>query len=248
MDRSRAGMIDLHTHILPGVDDGASTLEEALYLTELLEKQHVKGAVCTPHFNPVSISLQEFVGKRNAAQSRMKDSRITLYMGSETFLHKFLFYYSDLADLCIENTRYLLLELPYEAKWKFEVFQQLETLLRYYDLLPVIAHIERYPAVRRKEEEIRHLREIGCLIQTNTGSLFDRQIHKQIFHWMEKGYIDVLGSDCHNTTSRPPVISDALALLDEKFGEEYTESLIQNGDTVIKGIKLRQVKKSYEIS
>jgi protein-tyrosine phosphatase len=180
----------------------------------------------------------------------MIDSKITLIAGSETMLHDYLFHYSDLSELCIENTRYLLLELPYTKKWDSKIYNKIRNLIIYYDILPIIAHIERYPAVIRSKKNIIKLIKTGCVIQANTDSIKgkkQKKQKKQLFRYIKKGYIDVLGSDCHNMAYRPPIISDAFEIIIQKFGDRFLDRLIYNADCIINGITLRQVIKNYEI-
>ncbi|MHB8130251.1 MAG: CpsB/CapC family capsule biosynthesis tyrosine phosphatase [Mobilitalea sp.] len=239
-------MIDLHTHILPNIDDGASSVEEALILTELLYKEDIKIAVCTPHFDPAQTALQEFIRKRATAMALMKASRVKLILGSETVLHEYIFHYTELNELCIGNTRYLLLELPFDNKWDTTVYESLEKLIIHYDLIPIIAHIERYKAVKKNDKGIQKLIKMGCVIQINTSSIIDKQSRDKVIHYMKHGYIDVLGSDCHNIKKRPPIITNALNKITQELGVKYCEELNQNAECIVKGLEIRK-KKTYII-
>lgn len=239
-------MIDLHTHILPNIDDGANTVEEALILTELLFKENIKIAVCTPHFDPTKTALQEFIRMRTIAMALMKASKVRLISGSETVLHEYLFHYSNLNELCIGNTRYLLLELPFEKKWNATVYELLEKLITYYDLIPIIAHIERYKAVKKNLKCIETLIKMGCVIQLNTSSIIDKKSSNQAIRYMKNGYIDVLGSDCHNIKKRPPIITTALNRVILKLGVKYTDEFNYNAECIVNGIEIRK-KKTYII-
>ena len=239
-------MIDLHTHLLPSLDDGAVDREEALKMTEALHEQNITAAVCTPHFDPSQIGLEKFIEKRTYALTQMRTSKLRLIPASETVLHEYLFHYPDLSKLCIENTKYLLLELPFQKKWDAELFETLNSLITYYDLIPIIAHIERYPAVKKQKKMIKRLMEAGCIIQLNTSSILEKRTRKKAFNYMEKGYIDVLGSDCHDMQKRPPVMNMAVNQIKQKFGFGYCEKLEYNAECIINGIELRK-KKSYII-
>jgi len=230
-------MIDLHTHILPGIDDGAGSLEEALRMTQELYKQEVRMAVCTPHYDATKSSLQDFVERRSNAIALMKDSKITLISGSETTLNDYLFHYPELSQLCIGNTRYLLVELPFSKKWEENVYGLLEKLLGYYNLIPVIAHIERYPAA--KIATVRRLNGMGCLLQVNTASLLDKKSWYRAAVYMRHGLIDVLSSDCHNMSTRPPIITDAYEKVRLKLGSSYCNRYRNNAEDMIHGRELR---------
>jgi len=239
-------MIDLHTHLLPNIDDGASSLKEALEMTESLYAQGIRKAACTPHFDPTKSSLQEFVMKRTFAMDCMNASKVALLSGSETVLDDYLFHYPNLSELCIEHTRYLLLELPFGIKWDKYVYEKTKQLLTYYEVIPIIAHIERYESVIKSVKCIQKLIELGCVIQLNTSSIIDRKSRHQALQYIKHGYIDVLGSDCHNMTRRPPVIVDALDIIIQSLGTKYCEEFKHNAECIVNGICLRE-KISYII-
>lgn len=233
-------IIDPHTHILPNIDDGAVSVAEALNMIESLSKQNVQKAVCTPHFDPTKMALQDFISKRSAAMALIKDSKITLISGSETLLHDYLFHYSDLSLLCIESTKYLLLELPYSKKWDDNVFDMIKKLIEYYNLIPIIAHIERYPMVKKHDKYIKKLIEMGCVIQLNTSSILEKNCSRRALRYIKNGLIDILASDCHNMIQRPPNIEVAFDLVIHKLGDKCLDKLKYNAECIINGIELRE--------
>jgi protein-tyrosine phosphatase len=233
-------MIDLHTHILPEIDDGASSVEEALLLTEMLLKQGVHIAVCTPHFDPAQVALQDFLRNRKASMTLMRASKVKLISGSETMLHEYLFHYTDLSELCIENTKYLLVELPYSKRWDKKVYEAVDKLINHYDLIPVIAHIERYPAVIKSVKHIERLINLGCIIQVNTSSILEKDSMRRVVFYMKHGFIGVLGSDCHNIIHRPPIITAAMDYMTQEFGVRYSNELKYNAECIVKGIEVRK--------
>jgi protein-tyrosine phosphatase len=227
-------MIDIHTHILPDMDDGARSIEEAIKMTELLWQQGVRGAVCTPHFDPSQIALDEFINRRTIAMSLMKEAKIPLFPASEIYLHEFLFYYNSLEAVTINNTRYLLLELPFDKKWNNKIYEMIGNLILHFDIIPIIAHIERYPAIRRKH--IERLRDIGCLMQLNTSSVLDKKLKRKALNYIGSGLIDVLGSDCHNLSHRPPQIIKPIEEIRKYIGKERCDLLIRQSDRLIEGL------------
>jgi len=230
-------MIDIHTHILPGIDDGAKNIDESLKLIELLHEQGVAGAVCTPHYYPYLMDINEFVNRRKEALNLIFESKIQLYSASETYLHEYLFHNSNLDFLTVENTDYLLLELPYIKKWDKNIFETIERLTIHFCIIPIIAHIERYPAAGKRD--IKRLKEIGCIMQLNVSSLLDKRIKRRALSLIRTGLIDVLGSDCHDIKTRPPRIKTALDVIGSKIGNQYCDRLIRNSSMIVKGIDIR---------
>ncbi len=226
-------MTDMHTHILPGIDDGASTEEEAILLTEFLHHQKVTTAVCTPHFYPMEMTLDEFIRKRTEAIEKVSHSKIRLVMASETYLHRFLFFNNDLSPLCIENTNYLLVEFPDMKVWTDSLMEELDKLIGYYNIIPIIAHIDRYKPLLRNKKLLRKLKNMGCLLQMNTTAVLKANTKRKALKLIEDGYVDVLGSDCHNLSYRPPVIAEARRIIVEKSGDAIWDRLMYNADKII---------------
>ncbi|MFT4144729.1 MAG: hypothetical protein QM644_09765 [Mobilitalea sp.] len=230
-------MVDLHTHLLPGIDDGAATVNETYQLIESLRKQSVTAAACTPHYNPAEISLAEFLENRTRSLNSLKEAKIRLLTGSEVALNEYLFHYTDLSPLCIGPTRYILIELPFDRSFKAEVYVWLERLLNYYNVVPIIAHIEKYPAAKR-EKTILKLKKLGCIIQMNASSLVQNKTRKRALSLVKKGFIEIIASDCHNMTIRPPELGAAYEILKVHFGMDYVLQLIRNGDFILEDIPL----------
>ncbi len=221
-------MIDIHTHILPGIDDGAKDIEEALSMTDCLMLQGVTAAICTPHFNPARMALDTFLANRKSALTLLSDSKLNLIEGSETYLHDYLFHYNDLKSLCMGKTNYLLLELPFDKKWQNAILTSIEKLRNYYDIIPIIAHVERYPKISKDLNRLFHLKELGCLIQMNTETIINKKYKHLVHSYLKNNYVDVLGSDCHNMNSRPPLMIEAKEEIIQKYGVDKWIRLSEN--------------------
>ncbi len=232
-------LIDMHTHILPYIDDGAKSLSEAYEMIESLYSQNTIEAVCTPHFNPVTMKLDEFVYKRNESYKLIQDSKVNLVYGSETELSEYLFYYSELYDLCFGDTNYLLIELPLMKRWSKKVYGMIDKLIQYYDIIPIIAHIERYEPTKKNKKLIKKLQNKGCLIQVNTSTLLNEKTKERMLHFIKENYVDVLGSDCHNMSNRKPILYEAYHMIQMELGEEYCKSLVYNAWCILRGVDIR---------
>jgi len=234
-------MIDIHTHLLPGIDDGASTIEEALLMTKSLLEQGIFSAVCTPHFNPAEMSIDDFSKAREGALLSIQNSGIKLIPGSETFLHEYLFHYQDISPLCIGDTRYLLIEFPVKKNWDIKNEVYIQQLVNYYSIVPIIAHIERYKPAFKNTGILKRLKNMGCLIQTNTSSVIEENTTRLVMKYLQTGYIDLLGSDCHNMTTRPPCFTKALKEIKQKAGLEIITQLEKNSESIITGKNLNKL-------
>ena len=217
-------LIDTHAHILPGIDDGARDESATRSLLESLAKQKVKVAVATPHFYPQRESLTSFLNRRQHSVQRLlampeitetksfasykgEFGGIKLYLGAECFLTPALLRFNSLEDLCIGSNRHILIEMPFTTNWNRKTIQLLEGLIYQFNLKPIIAHIERYPATKygKDLDLIQKFVDLSCLLQMNVDSLKYMKTRGNCKKLLQGGWIDLLGSDCHSMKNRPPV-------------------------------------------
>ena len=184
---------------------GPKNRDEALALISLLRKQGITKIVLTPHFYPHLEKLPDFLKRREISYRSIADCNIELILGSETYLSEPLLSFDSIEELCLGKSGYLLLELPYTDKWSQSVFRQIDHLIAKFNICPIIAHAERYEAVREHKEQIfQKLVDLGCMLQFNTDSIVDRKSRAETIKLIKEGWVDLIGSDCHNMASRAP--------------------------------------------
>jgi protein-tyrosine phosphatase len=185
--------------------------------------------VLTPHFDPHSESADIFTQKcrerYDGLLQQMGDRNITLILGSETFYSSVLMYYSTLTPLCICGTRYLLLEFANNMLFNQKFLTELERLIVKFDIIPIVAHTERYMHIKRHINIIKKLKQIGCIIQVNADYILRSIDSKFVKRLFKHDYIDMLASDCHDCETRPPNLKDAIALIDEKYDGYYSKKI-----------------------
>ena len=142
-------MLDLHTHILPGVDDGAKTLKDSVKLLEQMRDQGVSTAVATVHFYPVIEVLEDFLSERTAALKRLqksigKDYPIKILTGAEVFYFYGIGKFSGIKKLAIGESKYLILELIGLKSIDDKVINDIISINEELKVTPIIAHVERY--------------------------------------------------------------------------------------------------------
>ena len=223
---------DFHSHVLPQIDDGAQTVQESLLLLEKLKKQGADTIVATPHFYITRQSLDHFWENRENAYKRIKEASENknipqIVLGAEVFYHPMLFSLEDIQKLCIGNSPYMLLELPYKGIDK-SVIAGIEKLIDFTGLIPVLAHIEIYPP-----KIIDQLMKLALLGQMNLPSFLDPHIKKDAMKLVKKGYCHVLGTDCHNLSSRPPYFMQGLEALTSSFDSKYIEQMEKIGAKIL---------------
>jgi protein-tyrosine phosphatase len=130
------------------------------------------------------------------------------------------------------------LELPFDKKWNDKYLDILDKIINYYNVIPIIAHIERYKSLNIKVT--KKLSDLGCIIQMNTSSILDKKNNTRCVHLLKSGLIDVLGSDCHNMKNRMPIFMEALSFIAENFGENTCYMLDYNSECIINNIEIKK--------
>lgn len=228
-------MVDFHTHILYGLDDGANNIGESLELINSLKNQGVKKIVLTPHFYFNNISKDGFFILRKKVldnlESALNDKDIKLIPACEVYLSK-----TNLTDnlnkFNIHGTKYLMLELPHRTVLTKNIFDRINSIIDYTGLIPVIAHAERYASVLSNPEIVSQLILMGCLIQINTTSLFSKRLSKLTVKMLKMGQAHCLGTDCHNA-KRPPVYQQAKEFIEKNISKEIFDRLQQNMNDIL---------------
>ena len=201
-------MIDFHSHVLPGIDDGAKDVETSVAMLEESKRQGVTTIVCTPHYYGRKHSPEWFKERRNAAYERLKPhipDGIELLLGAEVFFpDDSVLSNEQLAQLCIEGTRYVMLEFPFFPKYSERLFERIESFIAETDCIPLIAHVDRYPAMLKKPAILKRLTDMGCLLQLNVEALEAKGVKGFALAALKKGLIHAIGTDMHNMENRRP--------------------------------------------
>ena len=234
-------MIDLHTHILPRMDDGAASSAQSLDMLRRQAEQGVKVVVLTPHFYRERESVEHFLSRRAHSTARLQAVLDTLpeteraqlpelVLGAEVAWRPNMRYWEELEQLCIGSTRNLLLELP-NSRWDDQVLNTIYNLLNQ-GITPVLAHLERYfqPGRRAAVEQVMSM---GVPVQISAGSLQIPFMGRKLIRFMERERNTVLASDCHNMTSRLPNMGAGIERLRQKLDPETVEEILQRGMNLI---------------
>lgn len=232
------GLVETHCHILPGIDDGAKDVETSLNMIKKLQEQGAKKIIVTPHYYSDSISLDDFVARRDKALAELKaalpEDSPEIIPAAEVFITRYLFHNDDLSPLCYGKDRYILIEHPFSSSFSDESYERLLSLCCDYRMTPILAHIERYPALMNNEDKLDRFLDMGCLTQVNISSFDDspRLVKKKLLKYLDSGRISIIGSDCHNLTSRPPEYEKGAKKIIKKCGESALNRLIQNANSL----------------
>lgn len=217
-------MIDVHTHILPKIDDGSDSVEESLAMLAVEDEQGISCVVVTPHFYPQRDDPQTFLERRSGAikalQEQRKPGMPVIIPGAEVYFYRGMSESEILRTMTIENTPYILIEMPM-APWPEDFYRELEEINRKQELIPIIAHIDRYISPLRTRGIPERLAQLPVLVQANAGSFTKESMAPLMLKLVREDKIHLLGSDCHNMRDRKPNIAAAQRCIYQKLGREY---------------------------
>ncbi len=222
-------ILDLHTHILPGIDDGARSADISAQMLAEIARQQAQPVVLTPHFYPYECSADDFLKKRAAAYARLQDvmqAQTPALVGCEIFLSPFLMKNQNLHRLCISGTDFALIELPFTDHLDDKTLRLLEDLRYNHGIKPILAHVERYRYITQSRDLLETLIACGCMVQVNAGSFLTSPLKRRfVFDLLKSDKIDFLGSDCHNLTTRPLNLMQAVDFIVKKRGRQALEKI-----------------------
>ena len=228
-------MIDLHSHILPAIDDGSESTAMTAEMARIAAKAGTRHIVCTPHCGASDPKLSDRIDEICRTTGRMNalladcGIPITLYPGMELFCRDTLLDVLERGQfLTLAGSRYLLIEFNFDAPPS--LMEDAAELVADFRLCPVIAHPERYTAIQRDPRRIIDWLQYGTLIQVNKGSIlgrFGRRASAAADWILGNGLAHVVASDAHRSTVRTPDLSDAYETVAHRYSHHYAEILFR---------------------
>ncbi len=233
-------MVDIHSHILPAVDDGAENLEESLALLEEMKKQGITDVIATPHFYPHEDCLDDFKERITSAYNELLQAidgkeLPNVYLGGEILYFNGLGFSEAVSELCLNGSQYLLLELTDEAIGN-SLFNNIKHLKENTEIIPIIAHVERYYRSKNYRKFINFIEKENIIVQINASSVLDRFYKKALSKLIKSELQIVIGTDTHSLEERPPVMDKALEHIEKKYGKACVDAVLRNTDKVFKNI------------
>ncbi len=188
--------IDLHSHILPGLDHGSRNLETSLQQLKLISEGGTEIVAATSHFYPARMNMEDFRRHRNASvralQAALTDAHPKIVLGAEVACYPGLHHMEGLEELCFAGTNCLLLEMPL-AKWSDSLFETVEGILDR-GIRVILAHIDRY-----ESGDVEDIMQLDVVAQINASSLCSFFRRRKLMHWFEEDRVWALGSDLHGS-------------------------------------------------
>jgi len=217
-------MIDFHSHILPGIDDGSESLEESIALLQKEAEQGISHVVATPHFYARYEKPEEFLDKRRKSEEALRaamqkvNGLPRLSVGAEVYFFHGISESEVLPQLTIQGKDCILIEMP-PAPWTDSMYRELEDIWHRRGITPVVAHIDRYIRPFRTYQIPERLARMPVLVQANAGFFLDKRTRRMALRLLRSDRIQLLGSDCHNLTNRPPNLGEAVKIIEKHLGQ-----------------------------
>ena len=228
------GWIDLHSHILPQLDDGSDSVEMSLAMLYQMAEQGVDVVCATSHYYAKYSSIPAFCERRAEAMERLS-SVLTAELPRVLPAAEVAYFphmeEQDLTPLCIQGTRTLMLEMPF-ADWTGLQLETVEALVLdcRYDV--VLVHPERFCFSKSNRHKLEKLAELPIGLQVNAGSLLRWGTRRLALDLLQMAQYPLLGSDCHNLTSRPPNLKEGRKVVMQKLGEAFLKKIDRYGEWI----------------
>lgn len=237
-------MIDIHCHILPMVDDGARSVEQALNMLVQAYEDGTDDIILTPHlayaygFNNPNRKIKELFDDLKDIVKRERIP-IHIYLGCEFLFSSIKTFEEKFDEITLMNdTKYLLMEFFFDVSGE-EILEAIDAVIER-GYVPIIAHPERYESIQISLDIVKKGIEKGALFQMNKGSIFGdygRYAKETVFELLDHHYIHFVGSDAHNTKTRNPYMYDAYRYIKDIYGTTYANKIFKENAKCLLKIK-----------
>lgn len=235
-------LVDIHSHILPAVDDGAIDVETSLKLLKMCKEQGITDVIATPHFDASFNNIDEFQYIVAQALDELNDATDgdlpNVHTGCEVYYFKGIGKSQGIKPLTLCGSRYILLELP-NTTIDNTILKDITDLSDVLGLVPIIAHIERYANEKGFKELLKLISKGVAYAQINAPSLLDSPFRRTVIKLIKNGMVSFIATDTHSVVHRPPMLKEALDVVAQKFGDEYRDMFIKNTDYLYRQIVAR---------
>ncbi|OCT10693.1 tyrosine protein phosphatase [Paenibacillus pectinilyticus] len=244
-------MIDIHSHILPELDDGASDLEESVQMARQAVKQGIHTVIATPHHeNGRFTNDANFVEQQvHAFQEELdrRDIPLRIHSGQEIRVYRGLI--DDVETnrtSTLDGTRYMLLEFPSDriSSGIHDLLHELQLM----DIVPIIAHPERNREIAEDPKKLLELVQLGALTQVTAHSLlghFGKSIQSFTFELCKNNLTHFVSSDAHNTSNRGFALAEAYEALRAELGQDYVNTFQNNANRIIHNLPIETLPPAW---
>lgn len=227
-------MIDLHTHILPGIDDGSPDVETSVQMLRRMAAQGTETVCASSHYYAEEQSLDAFCERRESALARLRQAgagrdgdRPAVRPAAEVAFFPGISEKKGLERLCIAGTHTLLLEMPF-CEWNDFQIEEVTALALDLGYQVVLVHPERFLFSANNRRLFERMQELPIGLQVNAGSLLRWKSRGQALRLLKEAACPLLGSDAHNLTTRPPNLGEGRNVIERKLGTAFWQKMQEN--------------------
>lgn len=222
-------MIDIHTHLLFGVDDGPKTMEESIEMLKYAKAQGIDAMILTPHYRHGMFAYPNEKIEENFAKLMGPSEKIgiDLYLGTEHHVNSMILEYIENGRVrTLANTQYVLTEYKHDTEFDY-IAKSTRDLLRN-GYIPIVAHVERYACMHEDLDRVDWLRDVGAMIQVNANAILGMEGFKTkgfTKKLLKRGYVDFVASDSHDMVKRANNLGKCRDYLYKKYDERYVDKI-----------------------
>lgn len=235
---------DIHSHIIPGIDDGAANLEQSKQLLRMMKARGADAVAATPHFYAESVNFESHSARAKQGFDAIKPLAeaigLTVIKGYEVRYFHGIGRSDILKSLTLGGSDYLLLEFRYGEDITDRVISDVSDIYYNYSITPILAHIERYRKYRGFEKALELIDDGIALSHVNTSSFTD-SYKKAAFSLINDNRVHFIASDAHNTETRQPLYTVAFEKLASHFGDDCVEQFKYNSEQLFDEIAGKRV-------
>ena len=234
-------IVDLHCHILPEMDDGSNSVEMSVAMLCRMAEQGIDFVCATSHYYAEENTIQTFCARRNAAMEQLQavlpEEMPCILLAAEVAFFSGISDCLELDKLCIEGTQTLLLEMPFQ-RWTQQEVDEITSLVLDRRYQVVLVHPERFCFVDANLELLSRLTTLPIGLQINASTLLHWRSRKDGLDLLQMAYAPLLGSDCHNLTTRPPNLLRGREIVRKKLGDAFLKKMDRSAETMVQKVRL----------
>ena len=228
-------MIDMHCHILNGMDDGARDIDASLRMCRIAEQNGIHHIVATPHTNSID-NIERFLAARDERlinlrkQCEQQGIKVSIYPGAEVYVDDDIYFANNLKRLSINGSRYILVEFSFREMSVKKIFGYLDEIVSM-GLVPIIAHPERYEFFQFDYDAVNYLSKKGAIFQINASSLASMdglQEFELAYSMAYSGVASFIGTDAHSPHHRPNNLSEMMKYFPPDISQLNMQNMTHN--------------------
>lgn len=229
-------VIDFHSHILPGIDDGSRNVDTSIGMLRMSREHGVDVMIATPHFYADSNRVERFVENRQRAYEQVMTCGAAdipqIMMGAEVAYFTGISRAEKVDALRIQGTDIMLLEMPF-VTWSDSVVQEVRDLIEKRHFHIILAHIERFLDIPGNRSYVKQILELPVTVQVNAETLTDFRQRGRMMKMFKKDQAHIIGSDCHGMHHRMPNLWLGRQALEKKLGPDILKRVDDYGETLL---------------